>query len=84
MQKIGDFFNKFKETIGKTLVGKEKIVSIIKEEAGIQITNESIFIKGDCIKIKTNQSQKNEIYIKKENILERIKKEGLGDKKIFF
>lgn len=84
MQGIGNFFNKFKDSIGKTVIRREKIISIIKDETGIDIKNENILIKGDNIKIKTDQSQKSEIYIKKENILERIKKEGLGDKKIFF
>ncbi len=84
MQGINNFLNKFKDSIGKTVIRREKILSIIREETGIDIKNENILIKGDSIKIKTNQSQKNEIYIKKESILERIKKEGIGDKKIFF
>ncbi len=77
---IGRFLNRFKNLkIPKKFIQKEG-ARIIKEILNIEIGPENFEERNGILYIKTqNQFLKNEIFLKKEKILEKLK-ENLGDK----
>ncbi len=73
MKEISNFFDKFKNNALKELNKRDSIVSIINKytKAGIEIKD--IVIKNSVITVKANSSLKNEIFLKKKTIIEKLK-----------
>ena len=71
---IKNFLNKFLELKNKNSFLKETLVDIIKKEINFLIKEEDIEINNIEIKIKTNPTVKNELFIKKDKILKEFNK----------
>ena len=61
---------------------KAKIAKIISEILGKEILGSQITITKNVLKIKTNNYLKTEIFMKKEKILEELKKNNFHTKEI--
>lgn len=72
MKSIGIFFDKFKNSAINEIKKRTVISEIIRNETGITIPAESVKISGNIIKLKLNQTEKSQIFIKKQRIIKRI------------
>ena len=73
MNGIGQFFDGFRNKALIQINNHSRIVEIIKKHTKVQIEIKDISISNGVINIKSNQTMKNEIYIKKEAILKELK-----------
>lgn len=73
MNGIGQFFDGFRNKALIQINNYSRIVEIIKKHTKVQIEIKDISISNGVINIKSNQTMKNEIYIKKEAILKELK-----------
>lgn len=74
MKKIEVFFDKFKSSAVREIQKRLIISEIIKKETNIDISIEKISINNGKIKTKVSSLEKNQIYIKKQNIINLISK----------
>lgn len=76
---INSFLEKFKSTIFKKEDLYKDIIDSVFEDTGVSLSIKDIKIKNNEIKIKTSPIIKNEILIKKDNILKiLLKKQPLN------
>jgi hypothetical protein len=73
MLTIGNFFDKFRNVALKEVVFRETISEIVKKNTGSGIDIKDITYSNKIIRLKTSPAMKNQIFIKKEKILEDIK-----------
>ncbi len=73
MNGIGQFFDSFRNKAVIQINNYSRIVEIIKKHTKVQIETKDISISNGVVNIKSNQTMKNEIYIKKEPILKELK-----------
>ena len=74
MKEIESFLEKFKKLLRYDREIKKTITEIIKNSVNIYIKESEIKIQNKVLYIKANPYIKNEIFIKKDLILERLKK----------
>lgn len=79
MQNINSFLEKFKKLLRYNKEIKETIKGVIKEKIGVELDDKDIKIQNKVLYIKTTPYVKNEIFIKKDIILEKLN--SLLDKK---
>lgn len=72
MKSIGIYFDKFKNSAINEIKKRNAISEIIRSETGITIPAESVKVSGNIIKLKLNQTEKSQIFIKKQRIIKRI------------
>ena len=77
MFNISQYLEKFKNIGQGERQIKEVIVLCIKNIVGIEIEGKNIIIKNGEVIIKASPAIKNAIYIKKEDILQRLKEKGI-------
>lgn len=75
MVELKDLFTKYKELLFSEENKRLAIVKAISESLGISLKIEDVVIKNGTVFVNTKQIYKNEILIKKEEILKKIKKE---------
>lgn len=76
---IGDFLKKFKTLIPHEKIVKDELVGVVFDETGILLAKEEIFFHNYVVFLKTTPATKNELFMRKKNILSEMKKR-LGDK----
>lgn len=75
MKGISIFFDKFKNTALKELNKREVIINSIYKITKNKIDIKNISIKNGVVLIKGNQGLKSELFLKKDMILDQIKKD---------
>ena len=78
MKNIGRFFDKFRNRAVKEIYIRDSIVKIIKDILNIDIDIKDINISLGILKIKLSSTEKSEIFIKKEQILKKIREKING------
>jgi len=73
MQNISSFLDKFKTIIKDDKELKNIILLVIKKNTNLQIKDSSFSVKNGIILIKEKPPIKNEIFMKKEKILNELK-----------
>ena len=74
MKGIESFLEKFKKLLKYDREIKKIIIEVVKNIIGVEVKEEDIKIQNKILYIKANPYIKNEIFIKKDLILERLKK----------
>ncbi|OHA22688.1 MAG: hypothetical protein A3G52_01665 [Candidatus Taylorbacteria bacterium RIFCSPLOWO2_12_FULL_43_20] len=69
MFNISTFLDKFKTLGMADIAAKEAMVQAAQKCAGVILQKEKIDYKGGIMYIKTDSSQKNQMYIKKDSII---------------
>ncbi len=69
---LSNYLNKFKNLSSNEYILKGDLVDILKKELNIKIDKENIKIKKGCAYIKAHPAIRNEIFLKKEELLEKI------------
>ncbi len=72
MKSLGSFFERFNSIAIKEIQKRVFISELLKKEIGIEIPIENINIVGFSIKIKGSAIEKNQIYIKKQELITEI------------
>ncbi len=79
MIEIKDLLLNFKNLLVSEEAKKEIIANVIKETTGIKIASENIDFKKGVLRLETKPIYRNEIFMKREQILTKLK-EVLGRK----
>jgi hypothetical protein len=79
MIEIKDLLNKFSDILLSEEVKKKSIKDIISEVVRVNIKNEDIKIKNNVIYLDIKPIYKNEIFLKRDEILSKLQ-ESLGKK----
>lgn len=74
MKLVGSFFDKFNNSAIKEIQKRTYIAEIIKREANVDVSIENIVFISNNIKLRINSIEKNQIFIKKQRILDLISK----------
>ncbi len=82
MKEVSGFFDKFNNLALKELNKRDKISSIIQKLTKQKINYADINLKEGILAIKGNQLLKSEIYMKKQQIISLLNKEGIKIKDI--
>ncbi|HEY4512708.1 MAG TPA: hypothetical protein VJH63_03580 [Candidatus Paceibacterota bacterium] len=75
MRILSSFLDKFKN-LKDPKEDREKIAAIISKELGFDLTADMVVLKKDIILIQADSYIKTELFIKKEHLLETLRKEG--------
>ncbi len=79
MFNIADFLEKFKKFDQNKTVRTENIINSVEKIIGIKIDKKNITIKNGVLYIQGSPTLKQEIFLKKENLLTLIAAEGVFD-----
>jgi hypothetical protein len=74
MFNISSFFDKFKNVALKEFSIRERILVTIKDHTGVSIDIKDIEFTNKIIRIKASPAAKSHIFIKKQTILDELKK----------
>lgn len=74
-QHISSLFQRIRLRLGKQLLDRETLIRIIFSETKLQIPEANIQYKKRILLLNVSSLARNEIYLKKEVILRRIKEE---------
>ena len=72
---ISSLFQKIRERISRAQIDRKKISEIFQEVANIKLNESDISYKKGILVLKISPIKRNEVVIKKNLLLERIKKE---------
>jgi hypothetical protein len=75
MKEISNFFDKFRNVAIKELGKREGIVNVVNKYTNAGIDIKDINIKNSVLTIKANSSLKNEIFLKKKMIIDKLHKD---------
>lgn len=70
---LSSFFRRFKTVTIPDESVRKAFSDIVREKTGIEISIEYITVRNGEILVKTNPAIKNELFIKKQEILEAVK-----------
>lgn len=73
MKSIGGFFDKFKNRAFQEIQNLDFTIEIIKKHTGIALEMKDFKIQSGILRVKASSLQKNEIFMKKSQILRDIK-----------
>lgn len=73
MFNIGDFLEKFKNITPPDKFVKEELISAVKDVVGIAIEKDNIDVRNGTIFISVDPIIKNEIFLKKSEVMENLK-----------
>ena len=79
MFNISGFLEKFKKFDQNKTLQTENIINIIEKVIGVRVDKSKISIKDGVLFIQGSPILKQEIFLKKENLLPLIKTEGVFD-----
>lgn len=74
MNNLGNFLEKFRAALGALGAEKEIIIEEIFRTVGVRIQKEAIMVRNGSILITGSASLKSHIFLKKDQILETLKK----------
>jgi len=77
MNGISDFLQKFLKLEKDNSIKLEAILEIIKKETNLELSKETLEIKGDNLKIKCNPVMRNEIFMHKTKIENTFKSQKI-------
>lgn len=77
MWNISRYLHKFKNLTPKQDEVRESIINILKEDYNIEIDKENISYRNKKVFISTHPLIKNEIFINKKKLLDRIKEKNV-------
>ncbi len=72
MKSLGGFFDKFRNKVTGEIQNRTQIIEIIKKYIGQELKMDDITISSGILRIKTSSIAKNEIFIKKNQILKEL------------
>ena len=75
---ITSFLDKFKKILGDSGAQKDSLIKILKEEIGIELEKDKITISKSIASISASPILKNEILMRKQKILTKLKDSGLN------
>lgn len=75
MDNLSGYLKKFKNLLSNEYVVREKVREVIVKSLGIDIAKEDIRIKHGVVYLKTRSIIKNEVFIRKSDLLKEINKE---------
>ncbi len=78
MNGIGSFLEKFKRLLGNDVFLREAVAQAIFNLFKIKIEPKDVIVKDGTAVIKAHPVFKNEIFLKKNQILEELKKNGVS------
>jgi len=73
MKTLSSLLERFKKSLGKDVINKDLIVSIIEKVTGIQIKPEEVNIKEFTLEIISSPAKKNEIKMSEDRILQEVR-----------
>ncbi len=79
MNNLGGFLDKFKSIFQGAKFEKDAVISIVNRVAKINLDEKDLDIKNFVIKLTASPGVKNEIFMRKQKILDELKAQ-LGDK----
>jgi hypothetical protein len=71
-QHISSLFERIKARLGKQLIDRAEVVSILFDVARIRITEDDVIVKKGVLILKLSPLKRNELMLKKTAILEKI------------
>jgi cell division protein FtsX len=74
MNNLGNFLDKFKKIFSGAKFQKDAILSIINSQAKLQLEGKDIEVKDFKITLKTSPAVKSVVFMRKQKILEELKK----------
>ena len=85
MINLDTLLDRFKKSLGKNVLAKESVMSVVEGETGINLLSEEIDIKDQTLEINTSPIKKNEIKLRQEEILAGVRaRTGQNITKIFY
>ena len=72
---LTDFFKRFKKITPPDEVVRKKVVEIIKEMFGVDISIKDVSVKNSIIFINTKPTIKSELFMRKDQFISQVKKE---------
>ncbi|MCK5590776.1 MAG: hypothetical protein KAI72_02350 [Candidatus Pacebacteria bacterium] len=75
---IDSFFSRFKKITPPDHVVRVTVLEVLKEIVGVNMDISCISVEGGNVRIKNNSFVKSEIFLHKEQVLQKLK-EKLGD-----
>lgn len=75
---IDSFFNRFKKITPPDYVVRTTSAEVLKEVIGVSVDILNISVEGENLRIKSNSFIKSEIFLHKEQLLQKLK-EKIGD-----
>ena len=76
MQDASGFLKRFSQLLQKRKNIKHIIISVCKEVAGVDVTEDKLKIKGFTIVVNLGGSQRSQIFMKKQQIITEINKKA--------
>ncbi len=70
---IISFLDKFKKILGDSGLQKDSVISVLKEELGVDLEKDKITISKNIASISASPILKNEILMRKQKILTKLK-----------
>ena len=77
MKGISDFFHKFLNLEKNSAAKTAAVIRAIKQTTGVELLKETIEIKGEILRIKTNPVLRNEIFLHKTQIEDLLKSQKI-------
>jgi hypothetical protein len=84
LKKLNEILERFSKSLNKDTHTREAIIKAIEEKIGIKIPQENISLKEGVLEIKTTPVVNNEIKLKEESIIARLKEARIHISRIFF
>jgi hypothetical protein len=81
---IQKYLEKYKVKISNEEEKKSTVLAIIKDITGVLLEQSAIVIERGILAIKTDQTTKNEIYIRQKKILECLKEKNISVSELKF
>ena len=75
MLSIGSLLDRFKGPLTDRIRVEESVIKVVQEGCGITLTPKQIQFKANVVSLAISPGAKQAVYIKKEQILEKIKLE---------
>ncbi len=76
---VGSLLARYEKLFDSHIKDKDLVCMVLKEEVGINVSPEAISIKDHVVRISAGFALKNEIFLKKTKILERLKSADIYD-----
>lgn len=75
MLSIGSLLDRFRGPLADRIRVEESVIKVVQEVCGITLTSKQIQFKANIVSLSISPGAKQVVYIKKEQILEKIKAE---------
>lgn len=79
LSSIREYLEKYQKKLSHEDEKRSLLISIIHDETGIQLDEKTMTITKGILTIKTSPVLKNELFLHKTQILQKIRENGRGD-----